>query len=243
MSAGRRPRRETVLLAATVLLGTALLLWGADWAARWGAESLLARSIQSATGVDQRPVVTVHGTFFLPQVVRGRYGDVEITVDDLTAGPLQIQRVHARLTGVRLSFHDVLTRQAGPVVVEKSREDATLDYDDLNRYLKATGRPIRIAAGPDGQAKLTGTVTVLGHPVSASALARFAPKDGDLAVTPTQLDTDTPLDRASELLLGQRFGFVVPLDPLPFGQQLTSIRPGKKGVAVTARGSVVVVQP
>jgi len=241
--AGRRPRRGTVVLAVTVLLGTALLLWGADWAARWGAESLLARSIQSATGVDDRPQVHVHGTFFLPQVVRGRYGDVEITVDDLTTGPLRIRRVHAQLTGVRLSFHDVLTRQVGPVVIEKSREDATLGYGDLNRYLKATGRSIRIGAAPDGQAKLTGTVTVLGHSISASALARFAPKDGDLAVTPTRLDTDTPLDKASQLLLGQRFSFVVPLDPLPFGQQLTGIRPGKDGVGITARGSAVVVQP
>jgi len=241
--AGRRPRRGTVVLAVTVLLGTALLLWGADWAARWGAESLLARSIQSATGVDQRPQVHVHGTFFLPQVVRGRYGDVEITVDDLTTGPLRIRRVHAQLTGVRLSFHDVLTRQAGPVVIEKSREDATLGYRDLNRYLKAIGRAIRIGAAPDGQAELTGTVKVLGHSISASTLARFAPKGGDLAVTPTQLDTDTPLDKASRLLLGQRFSFVVPLDPLPFGQELTGIRPGKDGVAITARGSAVVVQP
>ena len=243
MSEVRRPRRSTVLLAVLVLLGTALLLWGADWAARWGAESLLARSIQNATGVAERPAVTLHGTFFLPQVVRGRYSDVDITVRDLVAGPLRIDRVHAELRGVRLSFHDVLTRQAGPVVVEKSQEDATLGYDDINRYLKATGRPITITTAPDGQAKLTGTVTVLGHSVSASALARFAPRDGDLAVVPTQLDTHTPLDRASELLLGQRFSFVVPLDPLPFGQELTSIRPGKTGIAIRARGSAFVVQP
>lgn len=241
---GRRgPRRDTVLLAVAVLLGTALLLWGADWAARWGAETLLARNIQTATGVDARPDVQVHGAFFLPQVVEGRYDDVDITVRDLTAGPLRIQRVHARLSGVRLSFHDVLVRSVSAVVIEHSTEDATLTYDDLDRYLKATGRPVTVGPAPDGQARLTGTVSVFGHSVSASALARFAPRDGELAVTPTQLDTKTPLDAASKLLLGQRFSFVVPMEPLPFGQELTRVHPGADGILVTARGNTVVVRP
>ena len=242
---GRRrgPRRDTVVLALAVLLGTALLLWGADWAARWAAESLLARNIQVATGVTERPTVQVHGAFFLPQVVEGRYDDVGITVRNVTAGPLRIQRVHAELSGVRVSFHDVRVRSVSAVVIEHSAEDATLTYDDLDRYLAATGRPVTVGPAPDGQARLTGTVSVFGHPVSASALARFTPRDGELAVTPTRLDTKTPLDGASKLLLGQRFSFAVPLQPLPFGQQLTGVHPGRDGIRVTARGSAVVVRP
>lgn len=240
---GRRPARGTVAVAASVLLGIVLLLWGSDWAARWGAQSLLARTVQSATGVPDRPTVHLHGTFFLPQVVRGRYDDVEITLHGLTDGPLRIDSVHADLYGVHVPFHDVLVRDVGPVPIDRSAEQAFLTYADLNRYLKATDRPVRLEQAPGGQTELTGTVRILGHSVSASARARLSVDNGALQVSPTQLDTNTALDAASKVLLGRRFSFTVPLDPLPFGQQLTSVQPRGDGVEVTAQGHDVVVRP
>jgi hypothetical protein len=239
---GRRPALGTVALGLSVVLGTALLLWGADWLARWGAESLLARNVQEATGVPGRPSVQVHGTFFLPQLVRGRYGDVEITVEDLSSGPLQIDTVHAELTGVHLPFHDVLVQNPGPVLIERTAEEAFLTYDSLNHYLDVTGRPVTIGAGSAHEVRLTATVEILGRSISAATRARLVPRDGELAVQPTELDTDTVLDPASRLLLGQRFTFVVPLDPLPFGQELTAVDAQDSGLQVRAEGTDVVVR-
>jgi hypothetical protein len=238
----RRPALGTVALGLSVVLGTALLLWGADWLARWGAESLLARNVQEATGVPGRPSVQVHGTFFLPQLVRGRYGDVEITVEDLSSGPLQIDTVHAELTGVHVPFHDVLVQNPGPVLIERTAEDAFLTYDSLNHYLDVTGRPVTIGAGSAHEVRLTATVEILGRSISAATRARLVPRDGELAVQPTELDTDTVLDPASRLLLGQRFTFVVPLDPLPFGQELTAVDAQDSGLQVRAEGTDVVVR-
>lgn len=245
MPGGRRRRRRlpTPVLVACVAIGVALLLWAVDQGARIGAESLIARQVQSATGVPARPDVQLHGTFFLPQVVSGRYSDVEITLHDLSAGPLRIATVHADLRGVHVPFHDVLVRAIGPIPIEQSQEDAFLTYADLNRYLAATGRPVKIQFAPGGQAELTGTVRVLGHDVSASTRARLSTRNGALLVSPTQLDTQTPLDAASKLLLGQRFSFTVPLDPLPFGQELTSVAPQRNGILVKAKGSGIVVRP
>ena len=224
-----------------VLVGTVLLLWGADSAARWGAESLLARNIEEATGVPGRPTVEVRGTFFLTQVVQGRYDEVEITVRDLASGPLRIEEVHARLRGVHVSFHDVLLQEVDPVWIEESVEEAVLSYEDLNRYLEATGRPVTVVAA-EGDVQLTGTVEVLGRPVSASTLAQLSAEEGALAVRPTEVDTGTTLDPASSLLLGQRFAFLVPLDPLPFGQQVTGVESTASGLVVRARGDDVVLR-
>jgi hypothetical protein len=223
------------------VVATALLLWGADLLARWGAENLLARNIEEATGVPTRPSVDVSGTFFLPQVVQGRYDDVVITVRDLRSGPLRIEEVRARLAGVHVSFHDVLMQEPDPVWIENSVEEALLTYEDLNRYLDATGRPVTLDAAGD-EVRLTGTAEILGQRVSASTRAQLAVEDGALAVRPTELDTDTPLDPASSLLLGQRFTFVVPLDPLPFGQQLTDVEVTGSGLLARARGDDVVLR-
>jgi hypothetical protein len=221
---------------------TALLLWGADLLARWGAENLLERTIEEATGVPVEPSVDVHGTFFLPQLVRGRYDDVEITVRDLTSGPLRVDELHARLSGVYVSFHDVLVQRPDPMWIDESVEEAFLSYDDLNRYLTITGRPVTISSAGDGEVVLTGTAEVLGRSVSASARAELSGQDGALAVRPTQVDTATALDPASRLLLGQRFAFLVPLDPLPFGQRLSGVEAVESGLRVRARGDDVVVR-
>lgn len=235
--AGRGSRGSTVAQVAVVLISAVLMLWGVDALARWGAESLLARSAQTATGVLERPTVDIHGTFFLPQVLSGRYDEVQVAVQDLESGPLRIERLDAELQGVRLTFHDLLMQNNVPVFIERSRERATLTYEDINHYLDVTGRQVRIEAGPDGEAHLTGTVEVFGREVSASTLAHLEAADGEVVVRPTELDTDTSLDEASRLFLRQRFSFVVPMDPLPYGQQLTDIATTDTGLVVDAGGS------
>jgi hypothetical protein len=238
-----RRRVSTVALAAAVVLGTLLLLYGLDWTSRWAAETLLQRHIQDSTGVSGAPSVQVDGALFLPQVVTGRYDHVEVTVTSIDSGPLHIRTVHADLRGVHVSFHDLLLRDVSAVWVERSDEQAVLTYDDLNRYLRATGRPLRLARAPGNQIRITGTITAFGKQLSASARVRLGVQGGALSVQPTGLSTDTPLDHASEVLLGQRFTFLVPLDPLPFGQHLTTVHAGNDGIHIAATGTDIVVRP
>jgi len=238
-----RVRLSTVLLAVSVLLGTALVLWGADAVARWSAERYLARQVQALTGVLDRPTVEVGGSFFLPQVFAGRYERVEITIDDLQSGPLRLQRLSADLTGVHLPFGDLLGQNTVPLYIEGSRERATLAIDDLNHYLDVTGRPISVRTAADGEVLLTGTALVFGQEVSASSRAVLGADEDNLSVRPTGLETGTVLDGPSRLLLRQRFAFVVPMDPLPFGQRLTGIEVGETALRLEARGTDVVVTP
>ncbi|WP_346620246.1 DUF2993 domain-containing protein [Blastococcus montanus] len=244
---GRRRRRgpetRTVVLALGVLLTTAALLWAADLLARRAAEGLVAQALQEQTGTFERPTVQVRGAFFLPQVLRGRYEEVDIAMEGLVSGPLRIDSVRAELDDVYLSFHDLLHGETDEVVIRYTEAEALLTYDDLNEYLDLTGRPLTLAEADDGELMVNGSVDVLGATLEASADADIGSEDGELVVQPTRFGGIEGLDRVSELLLDQRFTFRVPLDPLPFAQRVTDIGLVDAGVVVDVAGEWVVLDP
>jgi LmeA-like phospholipid-binding len=193
--------------------------------------------------VPTRPVVQVHGTFVLAQAIRGRYEDVEITVADLSSGPLRVERVSADLIGVHLSLHDLLTQNADRVVVGRTVEHALLTAEDVNRYLQLTGRPVRIHDLENGHVRVSGTVPDVDRQVSATTVARLSPRVGALAVQPTEVTVDAVLDRPASSLLRARFSFPIPLDPLPFGQEAGAVHVGGAGLDVQVTGRGVVIRP
>jgi len=239
------PARRRVLLQTTgVIVVVALLLWGADTLARIGAQTLLARNIQDATGVEVLPEVDVRGVFFLPQVIRGAYSDVQVTTQGVTGGPLRIDRVESRLSDVRVPFHDVLVRDVRRVGIGRSVENLDLTYEDLNAYFAATGRRLTLAPGRDGTVRLSGNVDVLNQRVPVSADATLSVEDDVLRISPQSFDTGSgSLDAAGRLLLGKRLTLLVPLGTLPFGHHLTGVTADPEGVHLTAEGTDILVEP
>ena len=242
-TAQRVRRRRTVALAASVVLGTALLLWAGDWVSRLIAQSVIASSVQEYTGAPDEPTVRIRGPIFLTQVIRGRYDHVEIDMESVSDGPLRLQSLHADLFDVYLPFHDVLVGDANQMFIGRSTEEAIITWNDLNQYLTFTGRAVRFEPAADGEVRLTATVDVLGTTVSASADANIAAADGEIAISPRRLRTDTVLDSVSEIFLSQRFTFVIPLDPLPFGQKVSNIEATDEGLVIQAGGTDVLVTP
>jgi putative drug exporter of the RND superfamily len=248
-SGGRASRRwprwrlPTKIVAQLVIVAAAYALagWGLDWLSRIGAQSLVARSIQRAEHLAIRPNVDVHGWFFVPQVVSGEYDEVDVFVQDIHDGPLRLADVRAQLYGVHVPLHDVVTRDVSAVPVDRTHETVTLTYADVNAYLRAEGEALTVAAGPPGEIRVTARVTVLGRPVAVTADAEVHAEPGRLEVTPTQLDTDSPLDRVSRVLVGHRLSFDLPTAQLPFGQRVTDIRPGPDAITVEAAGRNVVL--
>jgi len=227
-----------------VIVVVALLLWGADTLARIGAQTLLARNIQDATGVEVLPEVDVRGIFFLPQVIRGAYSDVQVTTQGVTGGPLRIDRVDSRLSDVRVPFHDVLVRDVRRVGIGRSVENLDLTYEDLNAYFAATGRRLTLAPGRDGTVRLSGNVDVLNQRVPVSADATLSVEDDVLRISPQSFDTGSgSLDAAGRLLLGKRLTLLVPLGTLPFGHHLTGVTADPEGVHLTAEGTDILVEP
>jgi len=218
--------------------------WGADTLARFGAESLLARNIQNATGTVEPPVVHVRGFAFVPQVVRGAYNEVDVQTRGITSGPLRVKQVDSQLFDVRVPFHDLLVQDIRQVGIGRSVEDVTLLYADLNAYFDATGRPLQLSAGENGGVRITGSVNLLGRSVATSAEVDVSVSDAIVRLTPSKIDTGSSvLDQASRLLLDQRLTLSVPLGTLPFGHQLTQASSAADGIRLTAEGRAVVITP
>jgi hypothetical protein len=248
MRSGRRhglsQRGRTAIEVVVFVTAVFFLGWGADALARMGAEALLARNIQNATGVSEPPEVDVQGFAFVPQVVRGAYKEVNVTTGGITSGPLRIDQVNSQLFDVRVPFHDVLVQDIRRVGIGQSIEDVTLRYEDLNAYFDATGRSLQLAPGEGDETRLTGTVDVLSQQVEVSATVSLSVADETLRITPRQIDTGSAtLSRASRLLLGQRLRLTVPLGTLPFGHQLTSVAASTEGVRLRAEGVAIILQP
>ena len=241
---GRGRGRSAAPVAVTlgVLVGGALALWGLDRLAEVAAESLLAEEVQEVTGTVAHPAVEVGGGSALVQALRGRYDLVEVALPQVSNGPLTLERVDAELRDVHLSFSDLLVRDADAVVVEAATTEARLDYDALERWLGFTGRRLTVApAGPD-EVQLAGAGQVLDRSYEATAAATVDDADGALVVRPTDLRTQPVLDGVAELLVDQRFRFRVPLDPLPFGPEVTGIDVGEDAVTVRTEGTGVVLR-
>jgi len=229
-------------VALVVVLG--LLGWGADALARFGAVSVIAGNVQTATGATTRPQVTIKGRLFLPQVIRGSYDEVDVSVRDVTNGKLHLARVDAVLRQVRVPLHDVLVQDVRRIAVGRSREHVTLHYDDLNSYFKATNRAVELAPASNGKVKLTGSVKVLGQSVKASGQVELGVANGALTVKPGKAAAGSNLlDQATRSLLSDRLSFTVPLDSLPFGQQLTAVAAHTADIGVRAAGSDIVLTP
>lgn len=236
------PARSTTLTALAVVLGTAALVWGIGGLTRIGAGSLLARVVQQDTGVTQLPAVRVHGGFLVDDLVRGRYGDVEVGLPTTESGPLRLTGVRIRLQGVRMPFHDMLVRDSHRVLVDRATAEAVLTWADLNRYLRLTSRPVTAAPGVDGLVRLAGSVRLGGRTVAASADATLTPTPDGLAVRPSRLDPSAGHTGASRLLLRQRFTVLVPMQALPLGVQVTSVSVRDDGLHVRAAGTGLLLQ-
>ena len=242
---GLSPERRRLLFQALgLIVVVVLLLWAADTVARIGAQTLLSRNIQDATGVEVPPEVDVHGIFFLPQVIRGTYSEVHVTTEGVTSGPLRIDRVESQLFDVQVPFHDVLVRDVRRVGIGRSVENLDLTYEDLNAYFAATGRRLSLAPGQDGAVRVAGTVEIANQSVPLSAEATLSVEGDALRISPESLNTGSgSLDAASQLLLGQRLRLLVPLGTLPFGHQLTGVSADPDGLHLTATGTDILLEP
>ena len=242
-SAQRARRPRLTLMIVLFLITVALLLGAADWLARTAAQNQLADQIHQQTGTLAPPTVVIGGAVFLPQVLRGRYDQVAITFPEVSDGPLRLRDVYAALSGVHVPFRDILTGAQNPILVDHADEQAFLTYDDLNSYLAAVGQPVTVHGDGAGTVLLTGSVQLGTSTVTGTAQARITAAGDAVAVTPTRLVSDSPLAAVSEVLLGERFTFLIPLDPLPFGEQVTDIQVQEHGFLIRAQGDNLLVTP
>lgn len=240
---GRRARRR-VIEVFLVTVSLVLLFWGADALARVGAETLLEQNLQEVTGVVERPEVEIEGPVLLPQVLRGSYQEVHVSLVGIRSGPLRVDRVESRMFDVRVPFRDVVLRDIRRVGVGRSVDEINLRFQDLNSYFEITGRDVRLDRTATGQVEMRGFFSVLGQTVQATTKVNLSVDGSQLRVTPGRIDTaGASVSSARRLFLQQRLTFTVPLDTLPIGRDLTELDIVDDGLHITAEGRRVILRP
>jgi len=210
--------------AVIVVLVIVGLLVIADRVALATAEHVVAGRIQTDQGLSERPDVTIHGFPFLTQALAGRYDQVTVHVRGLSNRTVPIAKLTVNLHGVHVPLGAVISQKLTRVPIDRATATVLLSYDDVNAYL--SGHHLSVSEGEDGQVKVTGTVTVAGNTVSASASGRVDVHGDDLVV-----------------VVGKGLDVTIPLGGLPFRIALVGAKATKAGIEVQATASGLVLHP
>jgi hypothetical protein len=224
------------LVILLVLLGALLVI--TDRVGVAVAEDQVADRIAERGGLPDPPEVDITGFPFLTQALSGRYDEVRIALTAPDLGQPEGTDADVVLRGVEVPLSDVLAGSVQQVPVDRVDGTATLSYALLSAQL---GGDTRLEREGDGL-RITRTVELLGRQVPLTASGDVTLDGSDLVVDVDEAAgagvelPDLVVDQADDLL---DLRYTVP--PLPFGLQLTGVRPADDGVVVDleATGTVI----
>jgi hypothetical protein len=126
------------------------------------------------------------------------------------------------------------------VPVDTLRATVLLSYADIGRQL----RDRRLTVGPAGdQLRVSGSVSVLGRTISASAISTVKLSGASVVVTAKRFEVgNAAASRAVTVALGNRFDFVIRVGQLPYGLTMSSVRVRPEGVVATADAKATVLR-
>jgi hypothetical protein len=227
-------------LLSTLLVLVALAV-GADRLSLVIAERQVASKLQTFGGLSSTPDVTIHGFPFLTQAVSGDYSDVEVAASGVTAGGARLSKLAVALHGLHVPLSDAVSGSVTSAPVDRVDATVLLSYADLQAQL----RDRRLTVAPAGdKLRVTGSVTVLGKTVSASALSTVRLRGTTVVVTATSFEVGNgAADAVLTKALAGRLDFVTRIGRLPYGLQPTGVRVTPAGVRATAAAKGVVLHP
>jgi hypothetical protein len=227
---------RALLVVALLLIGLVLV---ADRVAVGIAEDRVAEQVAEKGGLAGTPEVDIDGFPFLTQAVGGRYDEVRISLTADQLGQPEGTRADVVLRGVEVPLSSVLAGSVQEVPVERIDGTATLSYALLSAQL---GSGTELEREGDGL-RITRTLEVLGQQVRLTATGQVALEGNDLVVDVEEASgagVDVPgflLDRATDLL-----DLRYPVPALPFGLQLTGVRPAADGVDIRVEATDTVLR-
>jgi len=227
---------RALLVVVLLLIGLVLV---ADRVAVGFAEDRVAEQVAEKGGLAGTPEVDIDGFPFLTQAVGGRYDEVRISLTADQLGQPEGTRADVVLRGVEVPLSSVLAGSVQEVPVERIDGTATLSYALLSAQL---GSGTELEREGDGL-RITRTLEVLGQQVRLTATGQVALDGNDLVVDVEEASgagVDVPgflLDRATDLL-----DLRYPVPALPFGLQLTGVRPAADGVDIRVEATDTVLR-
>jgi DUF2993 family protein len=221
-------RRFLVLCLVLVIL-----LVAADRISVYVAQRKVASRVASAYRLSATPAVTIRGFPFLTQVLAGRYAQVDVALDSVTADGVQVRDLRARFTGVHAPLVSVLGNGAGTVTADEATATALIPFASVQRRLP---QGITLAAD-GGELRLSGRLGYQGLqvPVSAAVSLRVTPAAIEVSPRDITIGGTLPVPAGP---LGSRLAIAVPVRDLPMHLKVTSVRVTREGFQVyaSARG-------
>jgi LmeA-like phospholipid-binding len=223
----RRGGCLVALLVLLLLVGAVLVV--VDRVAVGVAEDRVAEQVADRGGLTGTPEVDIAGFPFLTQALAGDYRDVRVHLTAEELGQPAGTRADVALRGVHVPLSDVLSGSVQQIPVDRVDGTATLSYGLLAEQVGGDTTLARDGAG----IRVTRTVEVLGFdfPVTATGTLTLDGQDVVIDVQDAEagaVDVPDSVVRRAADLLDLRY----PVPELPFGLELTSVRPGADGVQV-----------
>ncbi|WP_406013886.1 DUF2993 domain-containing protein [Streptomyces sp. NBC_00984] len=224
-------RALRILLVIVVVLGGIFV--AVDRAAVYFAESEAAGRIRITGATIGSTDVSIKGFPFLTQVAGGRFDevDVEITgIETATNGRrLRISRMDAAL-------HDVKPADDySSATAARATGTAVISYKDLT---EAASDGVAVEYGGNNKVKVTGTVDMLGRPISRSVLSTVTLVDGHTLRVHADKVPGAGVP-GLEGMVRQKTDFDREVGGLPSGLKLQRIQPTADGLEISVTGADV----
>lgn len=164
-------RALRILLVIVVVLGGIFV--AVDRAAVYFAESEAAGRIRITDATIGSTDVSIKGFPFLTQIAADQLDEVDVEITGIETAAngrrLRISRMNAAL-------HDVkLADDYSSATATRATGTAVISYEDLT---EAASDGVAVEYGGNNKVKVTGTVDVLGNPISRSVLSTVTLVDG-----------------------------------------------------------------
>jgi hypothetical protein len=235
-------RRLVIVLG--LLVG---LLALADRGMAYVAGNQTARQVRIHEGLREDPDVTFRGFPFVTQAVHGRFRTVDVTVRDYERGGITIDRIDARLRGVKVNLSKALHGRVDAVPVDEGTATLRLSYGDLAQFLAQRPGNIRLTVR-GGQVFVTSSYGITGVgqvDVEGTPTVKVTPTSVQVIVSNVHVLTGpTALSAAAAATAGKRSSFTIPMEGLPFGIAVESATLTGTALVVkaSARGLVIDVR-
>ncbi|MFF8917722.1 DUF2993 domain-containing protein [Streptomyces sp. NPDC015032] len=224
-------RALRILLVMVVVLGGILV--AVDRAAVYFVESEAADRVQVTGATIGSTDVSIKGFPFLTQIAGSQLDEVDV---EMTGIETDTDGRRIRITRMNAALHEVkLADGYSSATAARASGTAVISYKDLT---KAVGDGVAVEYGGKGKVKVTGTVDILGNPLSRSVLSTVTLVDGHTFKVHADNvpGEDIP---GLEGLVRQKTDFEQKISGLPSGLKLRKIQPTADGLEISVEGTDV----
>jgi hypothetical protein len=212
------------VVAAVVAL--AVLALAVDRSATW----VVGRAVESSLKDEgaRAPHVHLRGFPFLTQLVHRDFAHVQVTARFIRRNGLVGNDIVVDLWGVR-------PQGSTAAQVDRVQGHLTVPYSEVETR---TGQPAGSFSTDGSRVRLTRTLTVLGRSLTVSGEGAVRVSGARAVVTPTAVSVDgVPAGGALLSAVRRRLVTTYPIEGIPAGQRVTSIRPVAGGLLVGFTGT------